>query len=270
MAPTLHNLSAPTLSYDLRSIARQSARDTIRPTIRHSAQRCLSAMTNKLLQLTKTLSVIIAISLASTSYATTVMQVDIDYLLDKAELVFEGEVIASQSKWNSEQTSIYTEIVFRVDDIVKGDYTEDTISLRFAGGEIGDVGLSISAMTYPDQGERGIYFVESLSTQLINPLVGWSQGHFLTIQDQQGVSRVLTEDHSPVLGIDNTATSSLPQSAPHFKRDPFSHGKAHGMQLGNKNTDIPLALDKATFKLKLKEKLNDQSETKLKEKSAVK
>ena len=39
--------------------------------------------------------------------ATTVLQVDVDYLLEHAELVFEGEVTSHEAHWNENKTAIY-------------------------------------------------------------------------------------------------------------------------------------------------------------------
>lgn len=73
---------------------------------------------------------------SSQNFASTIVQVDMDTMLEQSAMVFEGQVTASQAKWNADNTSIYTEVVFRVDDMIKGDYSESTISLRFAGGVV--------------------------------------------------------------------------------------------------------------------------------------
>ena len=61
----------------------------------------------------------------------------------------------------------------------------------------------------PEMSEQGVYFVESMSRDLINPLIGWSQGHFI-IHDDRGIRRVSTADNQPVIKVE--AVSSIPRS----------------------------------------------------------
>jgi hypothetical protein len=61
----------------------------------------------------------------------------------------------------------------------------------------------------PALGEQGIYFVESLSADMLNPLLGWSQGHYL-IFDDNGERRVSTVDNRPV--VDVQPVSNIPQT----------------------------------------------------------
>ena len=70
--------------------------------------------------------------------------------------------------------------------MLKGEYAGSTLELRFLGGTVGTARLEVTDMLVPQVAERGIYFVESLSAPQVNPLVGWSQGHFL-IEPQAGL-----------------------------------------------------------------------------------
>jgi hypothetical protein len=53
----------------------------------------------------------------------------------------------------------------------------------------------------PERGEKGIYFVESLQRRQAHPLYGWSQGHFVVVEDERGVERVLTKTKLPVTAM---------------------------------------------------------------------
>ena len=64
-------------------------------------------------------------------------------------------------------------------------------------------------INYTKDGEQGIYFVKSTSRNLLNPLLGWSQGHFL-IHEVLGERRMRTIDQKPVIQIQ--AVSSIPPS----------------------------------------------------------
>jgi hypothetical protein len=134
------------------------------------------------------------------SRATTLLEMDIDSIADQAELVFVGTVVASESVQNI-NGQYRTYVTFQVEEVLKGSYPGDSLELSFLGGNVNGRGTVVSDSRLPESGETGIYFVESLSENLVNPLLGWSQGHFLISQDQQGIARITTNRREPVLDI---------------------------------------------------------------------
>jgi hypothetical protein len=110
-------------------------------------------------------------------HASTIAQIGTNELVNRSELVFEGTVISVESELN-EFGRVYTYVVFVIEDILVGstDYAE-TLTLRFTGGSVAGVELDLG-VEIPKIDERGIYFVEKVAYGLINPLLGWEQGHF--------------------------------------------------------------------------------------------
>lgn len=152
------------------------------------------------------LSAVLLCLVTAPALATTVLQLSFPEVVDSAELIFEGHV----SKVESIQTgprSIHTKVTFEVISVIKGTYSDAEISLQFLGGEVDGRRLVVQGMQVPEQGETGIFFVQSLQEPLIHPLVGWSQGHFLLEADASGETRVLSADHAPVTGIALAAES---------------------------------------------------------------
>lgn len=189
-------------------------------------------------------------------FAATVLQIDMDYLLDKARLIFEGEVVSNEAKWSSDKTTITTFITFRVKDVIKGNAPASTVTLEFSGGTVGETGLHISSMVYPLVGENGIYFLENPGQRFINPLLGWGQGHFRIKKDGKGTERMLTEGGAPVLGLDVTVMNGADRGnagTPSFP--PFSHGVARGVQAGKSGDALSAAMEKKYFKDTLKARL---------------
>ncbi|MBT8149702.1 MAG: hypothetical protein KJO24_07210 [Gammaproteobacteria bacterium] len=201
---------------------------------------------------------------ASGAPATTIMQVDVDYLLQHAALVIEAEVINRQAKLHSDQRTIYTRVTFRIHEIIKGEYTRPTITLDYAGGTIGERGTVVSAMVYPNPGERGIYFFESPQRRLINPMVGWGQGHFIIERDSNGEDRLFTESKLPVVRVDPPATAKRNKKQP---TDPatalpapskaYSHGVAIGIQVGERTMPKSQAMGTAVFLRTLRQRLGE-------------
>ena len=104
--------------------------------------------------------------------ALSVLAVSLEQLSTRSELVFEGAVISVQSTLDPDQVGIHTFVTFRVVDVIKGEYMEDELVLRFLGGTVGDIRVEVADSTFPAVGEEGIYFVESLSRFQVNPFYG--------------------------------------------------------------------------------------------------
>jgi hypothetical protein len=132
--------------------------------------------------------------------ASSVREVSMDEMLQQSQFVFEGTVTAIEARENS-QKRIHTYVTFEIKDIIKGEYHSNIITLRFLGGTVGDVTMTVSDMRLPQEGEHGIYFVESLERFQVNPLYGWSQGHFIVERDATGSERVTTNRRLPITGV---------------------------------------------------------------------
>ncbi len=145
----------------------------------------------------------------SSASATTILEMDIDKVAADAEFVFEGAVINSETRQDSNSGIISTYVTFQINDIVKGDYSGNSVELKFMGGVFNGQIVEVSGMRIPEMDEQGIYFVESMSRDLINPLIGWSQGHFIIVDDN-GTRRISTAGNQPVLEVE--AVSSIPSS----------------------------------------------------------
>ncbi|GAB6067745.1 hypothetical protein JCM13664_10630 [Methylothermus subterraneus] len=180
----------------------------------------------------------------ATASATSVREVSLQEMLERAELVFEGEVVRVRGGETLDQRP-FTRIEFRVLDVIKGRYERPTLTLDFLGGESGAKRLAIEAMDYPALGERGIYFVESLTTRLVHPLYGWSQGHFVAYPDESGRLRVRAANGQPVTQVEFAPAAGSPR---------LSRGVAKGV-LTRRDAQISEALSLEEFKKQLRQHL---------------
>ena len=196
------------------------------------------------------------LSLSQWLYATSVLQVDVEQLLNDAAVIFEGEVIASEARWNADNTYVSTWVTFQVTDVIKGELPSATITQSFAGGTVGDTTLQVSGMVYPQLGEQGIYFIENPDRPQVNPIVGWSQGHFKVKKDKQGEERMLTESDEPIQAIDEKIPAdSGGKTAQHGTALPLGQGAAEGLRVGSTQDALDTAIDKKDFKNTLRERL---------------
>lgn len=125
--------------------------------------------------------------------ATTILTLGLEELVAESSLIFTGEV--QQSSVSVENDLVYTTVAFAIDELIKGEYAQDVLTLRFLGGESTDVKIDIAGQFIPAPGERGLYFVQDVQRDLVNPLTGWSQGYFPLIEDPGGIRYLDLRNH---------------------------------------------------------------------------
>ena len=187
--------------------------------------------------------------LVSPLWATTILGMNIDEVAQGAELIFEGEVVEHNVRENA-AGMIVTYVTFRIEELIKGEYDEPLLELKFTGGRLGGQIMEISGLRIPSPNEEGIYFVESVNRNLVNPLLGWSQGHYL-IYEESGERRVSTVNDRPVTDVLST------QSVPVALRKPVSvidgdTEPATGVVVSSDSPDPDQALTTESFKAKIR------------------
>jgi len=139
----------------------------------------------------------------STSPATSIQKMDTDQLIAGSELVIDARVTAIQVRPAGPRALPYTYATLEIIEIIKGEYAKPAIELGFLGGTLDGRTLGITEMHPPQIGERGIYFVESLSRQQVHAFYGWDQGHYvLQADDSSGEYRVYTRALQPVTDME--------------------------------------------------------------------
>ena len=176
----------------------------------------------------------------------TILSLGTTELVNNSEIVFEGEVINIRSERNK-QGRIYTFVKFHVRDVIVGNTNVgDRLELRFTGGIVDGVALDVG-VRIPKESESGIYFVERVRVGLINPLLGWDQGHFTIRKD----GKVIASNSQPVLDIKNSDYSRSPST---------SQGVAKGVITSNqviKNESQSSPMTVKQFKLAIRSLVND-------------
>ncbi|WP_286817039.1 hypothetical protein [Desulfobacter sp. UBA2225] len=212
--------------------------------MKSNKQRLLTIL---LLVLTSTLPL-------STSYGASVLKITMDELLTGSEFVFEGRVLSVESKQTGPKR-IHTFVTCEIKEIIKGEYPEPTITLRFLGGTVGNLTMAVSDIQIPRDGERGVYFVESLDRNQVHPLYGWSQGHFTVTADDTGTDRMMTAKNQPVTGLSLDA-ESVQQTNGRTTVKALSTGTATGVTI-EQNRKNAKGLPLNEFKQALRKRLNE-------------
>lgn len=108
--------------------------------------------------------------------ATTLPPVDLGKLVDDADLIFVGTVIGSESVPTADGSYAFTYVTFDIDQALKGvSRSGKTITLRFAGGVVGETVFEVIGAPAFTVGGQHLLFVEG-NDKLGVPLVGWYQG----------------------------------------------------------------------------------------------
>jgi hypothetical protein len=141
--------------------------------------------------------------------ATVLQRQSLSDLAKKAEFIFEGQPVSRVVEALPDGQGAHTCFTFKVIEAIAGARLGNTIRLCFFGGMIGGQGFAVSDLNFPTIGEHGIYLVESVSQPMLNPLIGWDQGHFLVAKDNAGTLRVTTAAHRRITGLASGAAKTV-------------------------------------------------------------
>lgn len=147
--------------------------------------------------------------------ATSIQKFTFEEMVDLSALIIEAEVIEVSTF--TEKTLVHTRVLMAVHDVLKGDNPGDYLELDFLGGEIADLAVRVSGQDIPVAGEKGFYFVEDLSGNSVNPLIGWSQGHFRIITDAKGTQSLITDIQQDVMEITGNKNAVLASKLKNMK-----------------------------------------------------
>lgn len=78
----------------------------------------------------------------------------------EADVILTGKVVNHDSKWNEDRSKIYTDVTVQVTDLIKGAENNEKIVVRYAGGEVGDVGELYTHMPKFEMEEEVLLFAK--------------------------------------------------------------------------------------------------------------
>jgi len=146
----------------------------------------------------------------SAAQATTIQKFEFKEIVAISGLVIEGEVLSISHF--AEDDLIYTRVLIKIDNVLKGLDPGEYIELDFLGGKQDGKSVQIAGQAIPEKGERGFYFIEDVAMKLVNPLVGWSQGHFKIVTDAKGnqtLEKNSQVDSQALLDLNSSKNSAM-------------------------------------------------------------
>jgi len=131
----------------------------------------------------------IGVLLSANSFATTLLPVTMKQLSSESELVFDSYV-----KRPTDHGVPFTYVQFEVLDIISSSFAPPYVTLGFAGGTLDGMTYRVDGVHYSWINERGTYFVETLTRELLNPLYGWLQGYYVVLQNKKSRTHLINSN----------------------------------------------------------------------------
>jgi hypothetical protein len=150
--------------------------------------------------------------------ATTLVYLPFEQQVDDAGLIVVAVAATRTSSWDTGRTMIHTDIVFRVEETVKGQ-ASGAVTVRQLGGVVGDVGQAVAGTPVFGIGKRYVLFLEP-SGEGTYRVVGFSQGSYAVALDGKGKSTVQPQLAAPggvrILGGGQTVQAANGQTLQEF------------------------------------------------------
>lgn len=141
-----------------------------------------------------------------------------DELTHAADVIFIGHVADVTPQYNERQM-IVTKVTFDELQILRTSsfaqlQSDGRITLTFAGGQVGDRGLTVCDMPNFTLGERVVIFARADGKNYINPMIGGPQGMFRLISDERATALYpVTAGGAAIMGLDGNRLSLTPDVA---------------------------------------------------------
>ena len=119
--------------------------------------------------------------LAAPSLATTVARLNLAQLVQRADLIVQGQVQSVYSEWDKERRLVFTYVSIRVDDPLKGERRQSVL-IRQIGGSVGRIEMSVAGLPQFKSGERALVFLKRQDATTFQ-VVGMNQGFYRIVQD---------------------------------------------------------------------------------------
>ena len=166
-------------------------------------------------------ALLVAVVCASATQATTVRQMSLSEVIGEAEVIAAARVVGVEPIWDADRGMPFTEVVYIVADVLKGQAgTDQELSLRFLGGPAPNgLMLSVSGMPSFAVGDLVVLFSARNGNEMICPLVGWWQGVYRLRDD----GTVMDYAGRGVVAVDGEAGARVARTVPVEEADALTY-----------------------------------------------
>jgi hypothetical protein len=109
-----------------------------------------------------------------------------------ADVVLTGKVTQQTSSWNEDRTRIYTRATIQVDEYIKGNGASNTVTVKYLGGEVGEIGEMYSHMPRFEEEEEVLVFLKKDVESTDFKVFDGSNGKISIVEDKQTGEKITT------------------------------------------------------------------------------
>ena len=129
-------------------------------------------------------------------------------LSKKADIILTGKVTQKESSWNESKTRIYTKATVQVDELLKGNGSQNYVEIMYPGGEVGDVGELYTHMPKFDKDEEVLVFLKKDNKKEIYKVLDGEVGK-ISIQEDAKTNEKITSSHLRIKDLKTKIKSFL-------------------------------------------------------------
>lgn len=133
--------------------------------------------------------VLVVLALAvSAALGAVLLRMDLPEMVEEAQVICLGRVAAIESEWDEHRGVIYSFATIKLQRIIKGDGTGDTLVVRYLGGKVGDVGMSVPGAPSFRTDEDVLLFLTAEEDGSYS-VMGMSQGKYeIELDEDSGIA----------------------------------------------------------------------------------
>ena len=118
---------------------------------------------------------------------------ELNELSKGADVILTGKVTQQVSNWNENNTRIYTQATIQVAEYIKGNSAGNTVTVKYPGGEVGEIGEMYSHMPRFEDNEDVLVFLKKDDNNDYRVFSG-TEGKINLIDDPQTGEKVTSSN----------------------------------------------------------------------------
>ena len=120
---------------------------------------------------------------------------EIKVLTESADLILIGKVSERNSRWNKDNTRIYTDVTINVDEYLKGNGTNDRLIVTTLGGEVGEIGEFYTHIPRFNNEEEVLIFLKQDQRDMSYRVLNGEDGKLTLYEDNISGEKVTSSNN---------------------------------------------------------------------------
>lgn len=118
---------------------------------------------------------------------------ELKYLAKNSDAIITGKVVQQKSQWNEDKTRIYTNATLDVEEYIKGKINKRSITVKYPGGEVGEVGELYTHVATLSNDEEVLLFVKKDPWDMNYKILGGEDGKITIYTDKKTGEKITSQ-----------------------------------------------------------------------------